>query len=89
MTINDVAEQLFELSKDKYFDGRKLSKTALKKEIRGAFKSGLVDRIGGEYVVETLMDDGWWYAVVYRFDSGAHGYDYYTERPRTGFKRRH
>lgn len=82
MTLNDVSEQLFELSANKFFNGAKYSKTALKKEIRGAFKSGFADSMGGAYTLETLFPDGWWIVTVYRFDIGRDGFDYYTERPR-------
>lgn len=71
MTINEISNQLYNLSVGHYFNGEKFTKTELKHYISNMLRTS--DRV----VMEITLMDGRWYFTVDRFANRKDGYDYY------------
>ena len=68
MTVNEVINQLYDLSVGGYFNGEKFTKVQLHKYITNAM------RISNRWVMQIALPDGWWFMSVSRFNNGEYGY---------------
>lgn len=77
MTINEITNQLYNLSVGGYFNGEKFTKAQLKNYITDML------RTSDHLVMEIALKDGRWYFTVDRFNNHSDGYDYYIPDTRS------
>lgn len=68
MTINEVTNQLYDLSVGGYFNGEKFTRIQLHNYLKWA--TGISNR----WVMQIALPDGWWFMSVSRFNNGEYGY---------------
>ena len=80
MTINEMTNQLYDLSAAGYFNGEKYSRKEFAEYVKGIFRPETNRK---RWLMEIAMPDGRWYFQMTRFSDSKDGFDYYIPETRT------
>ena len=72
MTLNEVANSLYNISVCGYFNGEKFSRKRFVTYIKKMFSATDAD-----FYIEVALPDGWWLTKIYKVSCGEKMYDYY------------
>lgn len=80
MTINEMTNQLYDLSVAGYFNGEKYSRKEFAEYVKGIFRP---ETNRTRWFMEISLPDGRWYFQITRFSDSKDGFDYYIPETRT------
>ena len=78
MTLHQVAEQLYDLSVDGFFNHEHFTKQQWEEKLKMAFRPEAEPRaLGNRLVQEIALPDRWWLFYVVRYSDAPDGFDYW------------
>lgn len=76
MTIREIANQLYDLSIDGWFDREQFTRSELEQRIRSQFRGEVGFAVPHTMLFEIALPDGWWLFTITHFGDKADEYGY-------------